>query len=316
MEVGFDSQLFDRLTFDFTYYNKKTVNEIVGQAIAPSSGFFGNQFQNLGQVNNHGLEFQATLPVFTGEKFAWEIGGIFSTAHNEVVDLGGLPSLVTSTTQANVVGYPISSWFSRRVASATQDPTTGAVSNVLCDGGAGKPAIACSSAPFLYIGTPAPTSTGSIANTVTLFKWLRLYALVDFRRGNVLRNANELLRCAGALGAGLCDVNVHPLDYAPTYVAQASPGVAFGQNVQDQFIQDASFTKLREVSATYTVPDSYLRGFRGASITLSGRELGLRTKYRGPDPEVRAGGGNSLNDLDQGIIPPLSRFTATINLTF
>lgn len=315
-EAGFESELFSRLTLDFTYYNKHTFDEIVAQSIAPSSGFFGTQFRNLGQVNNHGLELQATLQALNRRKLAWEIAGNFSTAKNEIVSLGGLPSLVTATGQSNVVGYPILSYFSRRVVSATQDPTTGAVSNVLCDGGPGKTAVACGTAPFVYIGTAVPTRTWSIANTVTLFGRLRLYALVDGRGGHKLRNANELLRCSGALGAGICDVNFHPLKYSPQYVAESSVPVAFTQNAQDQFIQDASFVKLREVSATYTLPDRFLRGFQQASLTLSARELGLRTNYRGPDPEVSSNSATSLGGIDQGLIPPLSRFTATLKLTF
>ena len=316
LEAGFESELFHRLSLDFTYYNKRTYDEIVSQAIAPSSGFFGNQFTNLGQVNNHGLELQATLQALTLRHLAWEIAGNISTAKNEIVSLGGLPSLVTSTGQFNVVGHPISSYFSRRVVSATQDPTTGAVSQVLCDGGAGAAPMACGSAPFVYVGTPAPTSLGSLANTVTLFGRLRLYALVDWRHGAVLRNANEALRCGGALGAGLCDVNFHPLNYSPQYVAEAGVVVAFAQNAQDQYIQDAGFVKLRELSATYTLPDHYARGFKHASFTLAARELGLWTNYRGPDPEVSSLSTTGLGGTDQGLIPPLSRLTATLNLIF
>ncbi len=317
IEAGFESQMFSRLSVDFTYYNKHTFDEIVAQPIAPSSGFSGNQFQNLGRVDNNGLELQANLQVLTGRALAWDIAGNFSTAHNKIVSLGGLPSLVTATGQFNVVGQPIQSYFSRRVISATQDPTTGAVTNVLCDGGPDKPGIACASAPFVFIGTPTPTHTGSIANTVTVFGRLRLYALVDWRGGNRLRNANELLRCTGALGKGLCDVNLNPQKYAAAYVAEASVGNAFGLNTQSQFIQDASFVKLREVSATYTLPERLLPGIRRTTFTLSARELGLRTNYRGPDPEVSAGvNASGIGGVDQGIIPPLSRLTATLNFTF
>ena len=315
-EAGFESELFGRLSLDFSYYNKRTFDGIVAQAIAPSSGFFGNQFRNLGQVNNNGVELQATLQALTGQRLAWEIAGNFSTAKNKVVSLGGLPSAIPFTGQFNVVGYPILSYFSKRVVSATQNPATGAVTNVLCDGGPGKDPVGCGAAPFVYIGSPSPTSTGAIANTVTLFRRLRLYALVDWRSGHKLRNANELLRCTGALGAGLCDVNYNPLKYSPTYVAQASPVVAFAQNAQDQFIQDASFVKLREVSATYSLPERFLQGFQRASFTLSARELALWSDYRGPDPEGRGFAGDSPFGADQGVIPPLSRFTATLNLTF
>lgn len=315
-EAGFESELFHRLTLDFTYYNKHTTNEIVAQAVAPSSGFFGTQYRNLGQVDSHGVELEGTLQVLTRRNLAWEVTGNFSTAQNKIISLGGLPSLVTATSQANLVGYPIQSYFSRRVVSATQDPTTGAVTNVLCDGGPGKAAVGCGSAPFEYIGTPVPTHFGSVGNTVTLFNRLRLYALVDFRGGNRLYNANEVLRCAGALGIGLCDVNYHPAKYSATYVAETSTLVALSQNAADQYIQDASFTKLRELSATLTLPDHLVPGFRHAAITVAGRELHLWSKYRGPDPEVSSNNTTGVGGNDQGLIPPLSSLTATLNLTF
>ena len=316
IEAGFESDLFHRLNIDFTYYKKRTFDEIVAQPVAPSSGFFGNQFQNLGRVDNNGIELQATLQALTLPNLEWEIAGNYSTAHDKIVSLGGLPTIVAAAGQANVVGYPIQSFFSRRVVSATQDPTTGAVSNILCDGGPGKNPVACGTAPFLFIGRPAPTHMGSIANTVTLFNRLRLYALVDWRGGNKLFNVNEMFRCSGALGKGLCDVNYNPQNYSPQYVAEASVLLPFVQNVRDQFVQDASFVKLREVSANYKLPPSLLRGFRSGSVTVAARELALWTDYRGPDPEARTSAGNSLLASDQGVLPPLSRFTVTLNLTF
>jgi hypothetical protein len=149
---------------------------------------------------------------------------------------------------------------------------------------------------------------------VTLFRRLRLYALVDWKSGNRLANSTEEFRCTGILGAGLCDVNYHPLKYSPAYAAESSP-TAFALQAQDQFVQNASFVKLREVSATYTLPDHLLRRFQHISLTLAARELALWTKYRGPDPEVNAA-PTGLFAQDQGVMPPLSRFTATLNLTF
>ena len=314
VEAGFESDLWNRLHLDFTYYNKHTTNEIVAQSVAPSLGFTGTQFQNLGQVNNHGIELQATLQVLTMPDFAWEISGNFATAHNEIISLGGVPSLLTTAGQANVVGHPIESYFSRRVVSATIDPATGAASNVMCAGGAGSGPVDCASAPFVYIGSPTPTSTGSIGNTFTLFGKLRLYALVDWKRGNVLANNINQIRCDGLLGIGLCDVNYHPQKYSPLYVAEAS-FTGLVTQTQDQFFQDASFVKLREVSATYSLPDHLLPGVEHASFTLAARELKIWTKFQGPDPEVNMF-PTGLIAGNQGVVPPLSRFVATLNLTF
>ena len=86
---------------------------------------------------------------------------------------------------------------------------TGAASNVLCDDGHGQ-GVDCSTAPFVFAGTPTPPSFGSIGNTFTLFRKLRLYALVDWKHGNRLANASEEVRCAGLIGIGLSDANYHP----------------------------------------------------------------------------------------------------------
>ena len=313
-EAGFESSLWDRLNIDFTYFNKHTTNEIVAQSVAPSLGFTGTQFQNLGQVNNNGIELQATVQVLKMPNVGWEITGNFATAHNKIISLGGVPSLITTAGQANQVGSPIEAYFSRKVVSATMDPSTGAVSNVMCAGGAGQGPVDCSTAPFVLIGSSTPTNTGSVGNTVTLFKKLRLYALVDWKRGFVLANTINQLRCDGLLGIGLCDVNYHPQKYSPLYVAEAGiPG--FLSQTQDQFFQDASFVKLREVSATYSLPDHLLPGIDHASFTLAARELKLWTKFQGPDPEVNMF-ATGLITGNQGVIPPLSRFVATLNLTF
>lgn len=314
-EAGFESDLFGRLHLDFTYYNKHTTDEIVAQSIAPSTGFFGTQFQNLGQVNSNGVELLANLQILRLHNFGWDISGNFATSHNKIISLGGVPSVVTSAGQWNVEGYPIASYFSRRVVSATVDAGTGGVSNILCDGGPGKAAVGCGVAPFEFIGPGTPTSTGSIGNTFTLFKRLRLYALVDWKRGYRLNNNIEGVRCTGSLGIGLCDINYHPENYSAVRVAETDFVTAIVQNAFDQYQQDASFVKLREISASYSLPDHLLPGIEHASFTLAARELGLWTKYRGLDPEVN-GVVTGLGSFDQAVLPPLSRVTATLNLTF
>jgi TonB-dependent SusC/RagA subfamily outer membrane receptor len=316
VELGFEAQMFKRLSLDFTYYNKHTVDEIVAQPIAPSSGFPGVQFLNIGQVNNHGVELQATFEAIRGSNFGWSITGNIGTANNKIVSLGDLPSVV-GPGQNNALGFPISSYFAKKVVSADRDPTTGLATNVLCDGGSGSASVSCADAPFVYVGSPTPTVTGSIGNTFSFGKRLRLYALVDFKHGNRLYNAIEELRCAGEIGIGLCDANYHPENYPIRYIAETDPALATtGSN--DEFIQDASFAKLREISLTYSLPERFIPGVTTASVTLAARELHTWTKYRGPDPEVNinANGGVSGTYFDQGLLPPLSRFTASLNITF
>src|SRR5437899_2770117 len=64
IELGFDAGLWnDRAGIEFTYYRKKTVDEILLREVAPSIGFPpvlpGGQYFNAGAVLNKGIELQA-----------------------------------------------------------------------------------------------------------------------------------------------------------------------------------------------------------------------------------------------------------------
>ena len=314
-ELGFDGQLFGRLGLDFTWYSKRTQDVIISQPIAPSSGFAGNQFLNLGRVDNSGVELLATLQAITRPSFTWEIVGNIATNKDEIKDLGGIGGVVLSAGQTNVVGYPIGGIFTRRVVSADRDPVTNLPTNVLCEG-AGGTAVACATAPFQFIGTPTPRTTGSVGNTFYIGKRLRLYGLVDFKRGHRAVNTNDAIRCQGAAGANLCRSAFYPLEFSPVYLAE-HVGSAAGLGITDQYFEDGSFAKLRELSATVTVPTRFLRGFSAASITIAGRELHTWTDFTGLDPEGNQNNVATSSAIgNQGLIPPLSRFLATVNLSF
>jgi TonB-linked SusC/RagA family outer membrane protein len=304
-EMGFETVILDRLSLDFTYFTKQTIDLIVNQPVAPSTGFSGTVPLNLGRVDNSGFELSASLQAYQGDRVAWRIDGNLATSDDEIKDLGDLPGAVSSAGAANRVGHAIGGFWSRRVVSADFDEGTGQAINVLCDGGPGNPALDCASAPFVYLGTPAPKRTGAIGNTVTIGNRLRLYALVDWASGHLRLNQDEQIRCMGLVGAPLCDVNWFPEQFAPERIAQSSISALIMGTV-DTYFQDASFVKLREVSASYTLPEAWIPRASRASFTLAARELATWTNFRGLDPE---NGG-------QAITPPLTRITASLNVTF
>jgi TonB-linked SusC/RagA family outer membrane protein len=315
-ELGFEGSLFNRLSLDFTYFSKRTLDLILSQAVAPSSGFSGSQFTNLGRVDNHGIELQASLQAITRPNFSWEILGNIGTNKDEIKSLGGLPTLILSAGQFNKVGGPIGGIYTRRVVSADRDPVTNLPINILCDGGAGAAPAACATAPFLFIGTPTPKTTGSIANTFMIGNRLRLYGLFDFKRGNRVSNNNEQVRCLGAVGVSLCRTAYFPQEYPTVYLAERT-GNAAALGILDQYFYDGSFTKLRELSATFYLPDRFIRGMQRASISLIGRDLHTWTNYPGLDPEANLNNvATSSATADQAVTPPLSRFIVSLNLSF
>jgi len=141
--------------------------------------------------------------------------------------------------------------------------------------------------------------------------------LVDFKRGYTELGTVELLRCVGALGAGLCRANYFPNEYSVLYVAEAT-STAFSQNYWDQYFQSGNFVKLREVSATYAVPPRWIRGLSRVSLTLAARELHTWAKFRGLDPEAFTGTQftGTTSPSDQGVSPPPFRLIGTINVAW
>jgi hypothetical protein len=89
--------------------------------------------------------------------------------------------------------------------------------------------------------------------------------------------------------------------------------------VDDPYVEDGSFVRLREVAVTYSLPEGVANrlGASGASLTLGGQNLGLWTKYSGLDPEVVS--SVSLSDYardDFFASPQPRRWVARFNLQF
>jgi hypothetical protein len=131
-----------------------------------------------------------------------------------------------------------------------------------------------------------------------------LFVLTDFNSGRHEPNSVELTRCTGAVG--LCRANYYPQEYSPIYLAEAT-SLAAQNNYLDQYYMDGSYIKLREVSASYDIPERWLRGTKTA-FTLAARELHTWTHFRGLDPDGQVGPST------QAVTPPLNRILATLNV--
>jgi hypothetical protein len=166
--------------------------------------------------------------------------------------------------------------------------------------------------PVVFLGTVTPKFTGGVTSTVTVRNNLRFYALVDWKRGHKMLDTDGVLRCAIFLA---CDAAVRPENYSPQFVGNVRNGSALV--IIDQFIRDASFARLREVSASYTVPERFARRARAsrAVLTLAGRNLHTWTDYPGLDPESRSAIA-AISTFDQAVTPTLAQFITTLTLTF
>ena len=315
-EAGFEAALFDRLSLDFTYYTRRTKDAILTRQLAPSGGFAGDQTVNIGETSNSGVELQAHFRAITLERFAWEIGGTISTNKDRIEDMGGVPTGAGSL--RNVEGYPILAWWTKRIASATRNPDgTVDTASIRCVAGpSGGTPVRCAQALPIFVGTQTPKVLGNVTNTFSIGQRLTLYGMVDFKRGHKILNANAANACA----FNVCEARHFPERYSTEYLAGIAPSSTTA-GVLDQFIQDGSFVKLREISASYRLPEQWVSraGIATATLTVAGRNLATWTDFTGPDPEVRYTGippTQGSVPQDQALLPALTQFVVSLNLGF
>ncbi|HMS01845.1 MAG TPA: SusC/RagA family TonB-linked outer membrane protein, partial [Gemmatimonadaceae bacterium] len=313
LELGFDAGLLDdRVGLDVTTFFGTTKDAILSRLAPPSAGFPGSQLFNAGEVQRRGIEWQVRWQALNRENLGLDFTINGSTLEYEITDLGGEERINVSSTEQHVVGYAPGAWFDRRLVSADFDPVTRRATNIRCDDGNGG-SVECANAPRVFRGNTVPTREGSVGVGLTLFKDLRVNAFFDYRGGYSKLDGNRRVRCNLF---SLCEINYFPERYDPVLVAEAQNGTAY----TTELIQDAGFTRFRELSATYTLPASVARALKAsrASVTVAGRNLGLWTNFRGIEPEASFNGGTrgGFGQWEQNVLPQLRSFVTTINLNF
>ncbi|MET4544374.1 hypothetical protein ABIE26_001679 [Pedobacter africanus] len=104
-----------------------------------------------------------------------------------------------------------------------------------------------------------------------------------------------------------------PVDYGEGYYR------LYYRNVSEPFVTDASWVRLRSASLTYALPAEWLpkRSIKNASVSVTGNNLWLWTKFYGVDPESSSYDANSNNDGSAGFTYPTARtFMFTLNIGF
>jgi TonB-linked SusC/RagA family outer membrane protein len=305
-ELGFDAGFFgERIGLEVTHYNKRTDDLLIAIPLPPSLGLTPTQFQNLGTVNNKGLEYVVNAKVIDIDRMGFDLTFAGSTNDNKVLSLGKLPSgasvppIIVNTQQQHRENLPLGSYFQRGIK----------FSDANGDGIIARSEITLSDTA-VFLGNPLPKTQYSISPALTLMKIFRVSALFDHKGNYKLFNNTRRFRCS----FGNCAeayVKTMPLaDQA------ANIGIFLGTDAG--YIEDASFTKLRELAFSVMAPDSWSSAFGGHSMTLTvaGRNLHTWTKYTGFDPEINSTPGLSFSTSDFLTLPPTRSWTVRLNVGF
>jgi TonB-linked SusC/RagA family outer membrane protein len=311
IEFGFDAGLFDeRFGVELTYFNKNTKDLLLVTPLPPSLGFATNPFANIGEVSNKGFEIAINaLPVNT-PSLSWDLRVGLSTLDSKVIDLGDVAPF--GTVNKVTPGYQAGAWHSHTIRSIDTVTNIVTVADTL-----------------EFAGNILPTFEGNFSTNITLFRNFRIYGLIDTKRGHKVRNFTDFFRETQLVRS---DNRLDPDKLSKTerlrrYGNQTPGQPAFVRenglsatvnDVQEAYIQDADFVRLRELSVTYTLPGRIagLMGAQSGALTVGGQNLGLWTDYEGFDPEVVSNAGAAFQRDDFLTIPPSRRFIVRLNLTF
>jgi hypothetical protein len=267
---------------------------------------------------NSGFEFSLRGDIFTTRVAKFSIVATAAQTRNELTDIGKLPTgdpipPIILGEQRHVQGYALGGFWDEPITFQDKNGD-GIITRVNCPNQAqvaGGPACEMNvGKDASYLGNPFPTREWSVTPRLTLFDWLQFGALIDHRGGFKIYNLTERFRCNFGNCRAASDPNA-------SLSAQAAN---LGQlmNTDAGYIEDGTFTKLREVSATLTAPRSLSERLKvqGATLTIAARNLHTWTNYTGFDPEVNSTPSGNFNTSDFLTQPPLHVWTARFNVAF
>ena len=88
-EVGFDWALLDnRISTELTWYRQRTTDALFEVRKPPSEGFSLSQLENVGTIQNQGLEFNLNAAIIDRADWGFDLGINAYTNESEVLDLG------------------------------------------------------------------------------------------------------------------------------------------------------------------------------------------------------------------------------------
>ncbi len=343
-DIGFDLGLFkNRLNFMFDYF-KNDIDELVLDVPTPySTGIPGNSIsQNIGRVQNKGIEFTVDATVFRSNDFEWRVNANYSRIKNKIISLftiGGVETteLFPSNYNINRVGESINSIFGyefagvnsgngnpvylnaagkyvqRNISNGTyyfanslNDPTLGAATTL-------------TQADKKILGSAQPTDFGAFTNTFS-YKGISLDIMFRYQAGNKIVNITrqEILSNQKFANSGTELLNRWTTPGQVTNVPKLwyNQDAIINQNGEatTRFLESGDFLRLQNIVLSYDLTAQNLQtvskgAIRSAKFFVQAQNVFVWTKYKGIDPEAY-----SENGQDNSISPQVRNISVGVNI--
>lgn len=290
VDFGFDFKGFNnRVSVSLDYYDKKTENLLMFKKISQISGF--SQIPtNAGSIVNRGFELAFSVTPIKSDVI-WTVGGNITYNRNKITDLGVWSNSDNKFVDGDnlyEVGKALGTWY--MVEWAGVNPDDGEVQFYKADG---TKTENINEAPLVdkFKSYEIPWFGGFY--TQIGYKGFELSANFSYAFDYYIMNSarwyidNHAFN--GNKPAYMLTMWRHPGDQ--TKIARfdsknnPSPWAS-------QFLENASYLKLKTLRLSYSLPSSLLRKIkfvRSASVYLEGENLFTVTNYTGMEPETSSG---------------------------
>jgi hypothetical protein len=296
---------------------------------------FSTSLQNIGSVENQGLELGIESDNITGQ-FQWTTNFNISFNRNKILELGGEDykdvggddgHLKTGQVHRLIVGEPIGLFYGYVFDGIFQDqaeldagpksPTNWVGGRRYADlsGPDGVPdGVVNATYDRTVIGDPNPDFFGGLTNTF-LYKGFELNLFLQYSYGNDIFNYNaiELELPSGGQNVYADLVNRwrpdNPSNKYP--VATTNRSAVFSS----AYIEDGSYLKVKTLTLAYLFPELNTRHLSNLKLYVTGQNLLTFTNYTGYDPEVSYRGATNLEmGEDFGGYPQARTFLLGVSL--
>ena len=305
IDFGVDYGFFkNRISGEIDYYIKKTKDLLLRVPVPETSGY-STMMQNIGSVQNKGIEFVINTVNLTGG-LTWNTNFNISYNKNEVTNLGSQTIIDNGSARyMNVVkvGQPIGVFYGAEYAGV--DPANGdalwyknekdANGNIV---NPGTTTNNFNAANFVVLGNPTPNLLGAMTNTIG-FKGFELAFTFQGVTGNKIHLIGDQWMAANGVwfdNQTKDQLNSWKKPGDKTDIPQARFYYDNGdQSRNSRYLSDGSYMKLRSLILSYELPKRLIGkiGLERMRLYIQGQNLLTFTKYKGWDPEVST---DFLND--------------------
>jgi TonB-linked SusC/RagA family outer membrane protein len=344
--LGLDISLFNnRLTSSIDLYRRLTTDMLLRVSLPGLLGQPSWQWQNIGEMENKGIDFTISYQSDATREFSWNIGANFTHYKNEVLKLSYPDEKIPSgnwagggsvTSHVTTAGQPISTFYGYQIVGIFQDTTEVIDAPIHEDIWSEDPTLGVGRWRFAdiyqndtintedrtYIGSPHPDFIIGIPMNFR-YKGFDLTLFWYCSYGNDLYNVNKrqmdlyldgdpysqksdrLLQSWGFPGA----------DDSNARLPQINDRAPIRESLHHSYlVEDGSYFRLNQLTLGYNFKTLSWKGIEKFRIYFQGNNLLTWTSYEGLDPAVSQ--RDDQLGMDDGSYPNVKSYMLGLNIAF